>query len=117
MIAENKPAGNEIALLLREVKEEDLFIFFEQHLDPEAVYMAAFTARDPADKAALAAHWWRILIDDEIYIRTLIWDGLVVGHVSSFEQFGLREVSYWLGWEYWGKRPCHPSFDHVLRSN
>jgi RimJ/RimL family protein N-acetyltransferase len=26
-----------------------------------------------------------------------------VGHVLSFEQFGEREVSYWIGREYWGQ--------------
>ncbi len=28
---------------------------------------------------------------------------MVVGHVASYEQDGLPEVTYWLGREYWGR--------------
>jgi hypothetical protein len=34
-------------ILLREVTEEDLVIFFDQQHDPAANWMAAFTAQDP----------------------------------------------------------------------
>ena len=27
----------------------------------------------------------------------------VVGHVGSYEQFGKREVTYWIGTAYWGQ--------------
>jgi RimJ/RimL family protein N-acetyltransferase len=30
-------------------------------------------------------------------------DGKLAGHVSSFEMFGEREVTYWIGREFWGK--------------
>jgi hypothetical protein len=36
--------------LLRVVVEDDLPIFFEQQLDPDANLMAAFTAKDPTGK-------------------------------------------------------------------
>jgi len=39
---------------LRDVLADDLPIFFEQQLDPEATQMAAFPARD---RDALMAHW------------------------------------------------------------
>src|SRR5439155_1534910 len=42
-------------ILLRDVAETDLPIFFEQQRDPAANFMAAFTARDPNDKGAFAA--------------------------------------------------------------
>ena len=44
------------ALLLREVVESDLAVFFEYECDPEAVHMAAFTPQDPADHDAFMAH-------------------------------------------------------------
>ena len=50
-------------VLLREVTEADLPVFFEQQLDPAANFMAAFTARDSADQEAFLAHWGRILGD------------------------------------------------------
>jgi len=48
-------------VLLRDVTEGDLPIFFEQQLDPNSNRMAAFTARDPADWDAFTARWTRIL--------------------------------------------------------
>jgi len=41
---------------LRPVEERDLPIFFEQQLDTDAIYMAAFTHKDPADRNAFDAH-------------------------------------------------------------
>lgn len=88
---------------LREVIESDLPIFFEYQSDPDAIYMAAFTAKDPTDKAAFDDHWQRILADKSIIIRTILYRGDVAGSVLSFVQDGKREVGYWTGKEYWGK--------------
>jgi RimJ/RimL family protein N-acetyltransferase len=90
-------------ILLRDVTQDDLAIFFEQQLDPDANYMAAFTAKEPADRQAFMAHWTRILGDKTITKKTIIFDGQVAGHVVSFEQFGMPEVSYWIDREFWGK--------------
>ncbi|HEX6289345.1 MAG TPA: GNAT family N-acetyltransferase [Herpetosiphonaceae bacterium] len=90
-------------LLLRDVTEADIPIFFEQQRDPDANYMAAFTAKDPADWDAFMARWARILGDESIVKQTILVDGQVVGSVSSFEQFGEREVSYWIGRDSWGR--------------
>jgi RimJ/RimL family protein N-acetyltransferase len=90
-------------VLLREVTEEDLDVFFEQQQDPEANYMAAFTPVDPGDREAFDRRWARILGDNSITVRTIVYGGQVAGSVSSFEQFGEREVSYWLGRAYWGR--------------
>ena len=49
-------------LLLRDVREDDLPIFFEQRLDSEANYLAAFTAEDPADRDAFTSRWNKILL-------------------------------------------------------
>ncbi len=90
-------------LSLRDVVEDDVPIFFEQQLDPEANYMAAFTAKDPTNREAFTAHWNRILADATVIIKTIVFDGQVVGSVLSYEEAGKPEVSYWLGKEYWGK--------------
>lgn len=89
-------------LLLREVFDEDLPIFFEHQLDQEANYMAAFTAKDPTDRESFMKHWHRILREPTIVIRTIVSNGQVVGSVLSYEEGGRPEVSYWLGKEYWG---------------
>jgi len=90
-------------IVLRDVVEGDLATFFQQQLDPAANHMAAFTAKDPADRDAFMAHWDEILGDDTITKKTIVFEEHVVGHVASFERFGLAEVTYWIGMEYWGK--------------
>jgi RimJ/RimL family protein N-acetyltransferase len=90
-------------LILRDVIEADLPIFFEHESDPDAVYMAAFTAKDPTNRQAFNSHWDKILAEPTVIIRTIISDGQVVGSVLSYEDEGKPEVSYWLGKEYWGR--------------
>ena len=90
-------------LLLRNVTESDLPIFFEQQLDAEANHMAAFTADDPSDQEAFRAHWTRILLDETVTTRTIVVLGQVVGHVLKYEELGRPEVSYWIGRDYWGR--------------
>ena len=88
---------------LREAAHDDLRIFFEQQLNPEANWMEAFTAKDPADRGAFDAHWKKILADKGITIRTILYDGQVAGSVLCHSWGGEPEISYWLGREYWGK--------------
>jgi RimJ/RimL family protein N-acetyltransferase len=93
-------------VLLRAVDPEDLPVFFEQQLDPEANRMAAFTAADPSDREAFAARWARILADDTVTVTTILADdGAVAGSVMLWRDVALDgpEVSYWLGREYWGR--------------
>jgi RimJ/RimL family protein N-acetyltransferase len=85
------------------VTEADLPIFFEQQLDPTANHMAAFTARDPSDKDAFMAHWTKLLADDTITKRTILFGGQIAGNIVCFEWDGKPEVGYWIGREYWGK--------------
>ncbi|QKV91850.1 GNAT family N-acetyltransferase [Streptomyces sp. NA02950] len=88
---------------LRKVTREDLPVFFDYHRDAEAVRMAAFTAEDPGDREAFDAQWERILGNDAVVKRTVLYDGRVAGNVMSFEQFGEPSVGYWIGREHWGK--------------
>lgn len=89
---------------LRDVEDTDLDIFFTQQLDPDANWMAAFTAKDPGDHAAFLAHWARIRADPVNIIKTVLVGDQVAGHVSSYEEEpGRPEVTYWLGREFWGQ--------------
>src|SRR5688500_16715591 len=90
-------------LLLRDVLNEDLPIFFEYQMDHEANTVAAFTAKDPTDRESFMTHWQKILGSETCIIRTSIFNGQVAGSVSSYEEEGKPEVTYWLGREYWGK--------------
>lgn len=90
---------------LRDVTESDVLVFFEQQRDPTANHMAAFTAKDPADKGAFAAKWTRIRGDEAITKKTVLFEGRAAGNVVAFVApwSGKPEVSYWLGKEFWGK--------------
>ena len=66
---------------LRDVTEGDLAIFFKHQLDSAATHMAAFTAKEPADRDAFAAHWTKILGDDNIKKKAILFAGRVIGHV------------------------------------
>lgn len=90
-------------LFLRDVVEDDLPIFFEYQLDPDANYMAAFTAKDRSNREVFTAHWNKIMADATCIIKTIVCDGQVVGSVSSYEDAGKPEVTYWIGKAYWGK--------------
>ena len=90
---------------LRDVQESDLPIFFEQQLDPDANYMAAFTTKDPTDREAFMKHWTAILADDTNITKTILFDGQVVGNIACYqdEELGQPEIGYWIGKPYWGK--------------
>ncbi|EPD57961.1 MULTISPECIES: GNAT family N-acetyltransferase [Streptomyces] len=89
-------------VVLREVHESDLPVFFRQMNDPEAVRMAAFTPEDPADRDAFDARWKRILASDDV-TRTVLADGDVVGSTAVYGEPGEREVTYWVDRAYWGR--------------
>ena len=88
-------------VVLREVAEADLDVFFDQQLDPEATAMAAFPSRD---RTAHMAHWAKILGDEALVARTIDADGQVAGYIGSWvNEHGAREIGYWLGKAYWGR--------------
>jgi RimJ/RimL family protein N-acetyltransferase len=95
--------SNPCILQLRDVQPDDLEIFFQNQLDPDANFMAAFTPKDPTDRTAYDARWAKILADKTILIQTILCDGQVAGSVLSYRWEGEPEVSYWLGREYWGR--------------
>ena len=85
---------------LRDIRESDLAIFFEQQRDPLANQMAAFPARD---WDMFVAHWAKIMKDETIFLKTILYEEQVAGNLVSFELSGEREVGYWLGREFWGR--------------
>ena len=84
---------------LREVCEEDLHIFYTHQIDPDATRVAAFPSRD---WDTFAVHWKKILQDEEVFVRTILFNGRVAGNIVSYKQDGKREVGYWIGKEFWG---------------
>ena len=103
------------ALSLRDVTRTDLPLFFAHQQDTAANHLAAFTAKDPADEDAFLAHWTRILDNDTNTIQTILYNTTVIGYVTSFEQRGHREVSYWLDRAYWGQGLATKALAEFLR--
>ena len=90
-------------LTLREVRDEDLPLLFEQWADPVAVHMAAFTAPDHMEWDAFERRWPRLRADETILNRAIVVDDEVAGTIGSWGDPGEREVTYWIGRSYWGR--------------
>jgi RimJ/RimL family protein N-acetyltransferase len=87
-------------LVLRDLREDDLDVLFEQQREPEGVAMAVFPARE---REAFDAHWRKVLADDSNVVRVIEVDGEVAGNLGSWEQDGRRLLGYWLGKKFWGR--------------
>lgn len=90
----------ENTVVLRDVTEADLPIFYEQQLDPDATAMAAFPSRD---REAFMTHWAKIMRDETVTQQTILYNGQVAGNIVSFPMEGETEVGYWIGKPFWGK--------------
>src|ERR1700753_1040445 len=90
---------------LRGVEDGDLDGLFEQMRDPEGVWMAACTAKNPDDRAHFDAHMAKVRAAPEVTARTVLLDGRAVGHVASFpgEDVGGLEVTYTVDRSVWGQ--------------
>ena len=90
-------------ITLRDVTDADLPIFFDFHRDPSYNHMAAFTHKDPDDRAAFDAHWMKIRANPDIKNRTIVFEGEVAGHIASFFVEGHREITYGIARHLWGR--------------
>ena len=97
---------------LRDVEESDLPFFYDHQRDPEAVKMANFASRE---RDAFMAHWRKILTDETVIAKTILYEGKVAGNVVSFMRGDTREVGYWLGRETWGRGIATEALSIFLR--
>lgn len=101
---------------LREVRDSDLAVFFAHTNEPEGLRMAAFTAKEPSDRALFQAHWERIRQNPVGIVRTVVdGRGEVVGHAAVFGPPEEREVTYWIGQRYWGQGAATAALRELLR--
>ncbi len=89
-------------VVLRDVVDADLPVFFEHCRDETARHMAAFVSDDPDDRAGFDAHWARIRASDDVLVMAIEVAGELVGHIASFVRDGDREVTYWIDRSHWG---------------
>src|SRR5262249_14493566 len=95
------PGGPRIGL--REVLADDLLVFYQHQLDPEASWMAAFTPPNPADRRAFLTRWARALRGRAVTARTVLVDERIAGTVLGHDEDGRPEGSYWIGREVWDR--------------
>lgn len=88
---------------LREVRLDDLPLYYENQRDPKATWMAAFTVADPSDRDAFEVYWQKILAHDTITKRTILLGDEVVGSILCYQLLGAPNVAYWIWRDHWGK--------------
>lgn len=90
-------------ITLRPIEPNDLPIFYQQLQHKPAQHMAAFVHEEPSNRAHFDAHWSKLMKSDKILKRSIEVDGMLVGHIMSFEMMGDREITYWIDHHHWGK--------------
>jgi RimJ/RimL family protein N-acetyltransferase len=99
-------------VVLRDVIQGDLPVFFEHQSDPVANRMAAFEARD---REAFMVHWrTRVLGDETAITRTILYRDQVAGNIVCYLQGGRRLVGYWIGRPFWGKGIATAALSQLL---
>jgi RimJ/RimL family protein N-acetyltransferase len=102
-------------IALRPIEDADLDAIFDQMRDPEAVRMAAFTAKNPDDRQAFDTHMARIRNLTDSTLRAITRDGQLVGTISSFVIEGETEVTYWIDRQAWGQGIATRALELLLK--
>jgi len=92
-----------INITLVESVLNDIHTFYQYQLDPEANFMAAFTAKDPNDKAAYIEKYSKFLTEPTITSRTIKVNDEIAGTISKFVMEGEAEITYWIDKKFWGQ--------------
>lgn len=92
---------NNIITLTKSVND-DLNNFFQFQLDKEANYLAAFTSKDPHDKAAYIEKYTRHLMDPTINTQTIRVNDVIAGSIAKFVIENDAEITYWIDRKFWG---------------
>jgi RimJ/RimL family protein N-acetyltransferase len=115
---------------LREVRDDDLEVLFQNQADPASGAMAGVAGRD---RDGFLAHQARVAADPAVVRRVILLDGgAVAGDIVSWRDAdsGDREVGYRIGRQYWGQGIAsaavplflaelteRPLYAHVLKPN
>ena len=92
-----------VAITLSETTKEDLNVLFLFQLDEKANYLAAFTSKDPSDKAAYIEKYSKLLNDATVNNRTIRANGEIVGSIAKFVRENDAEITYWIDSKFWGQ--------------
>ncbi len=92
-----------INITLTETEKDDLEAFFQFQLDKEANHLAAFTSKDPNDKAAYMEKYTKLLEVPTVNMRTIKANNEIIGSISKFVLENEAEITDWIDRKYWGK--------------
>lgn len=81
----------------------DLETLFHFQADAESVYLAAFTPKDPTDKAYYIERYTGFLANPTIHMRTIKWNDQIVGSIAKFIIENDTEITYGINRAFWGK--------------
>lgn len=90
-------------IILLKTEAEDLNTFFQFQLDPEANYLAAFTAKDSGNKEAYLQKYTKFLTEPTITMCTIKVNDIVAGSIAKFVLENEAEITYWIDRKFWGK--------------
>ena len=90
-------------IFTRKTEIADLEFLFLFQLDTEAIYLAAFTPKDPVDKTAYLEKYSKLLNNPAVRMRTIMVDETLAGSIAKFEMEGDAEITYWIDRNFWGK--------------
>ena len=88
-------------ITLRPVLPSDLPILFQQQLDPQAVAMSAYPAKD---RGEFMRHWEGILKNKNVTARAIVYKEKVAGHIICWKEGKFEQrVGYWISNQLWGR--------------
>lgn len=93
----------DLNITLTNTEEEDLNLFYQFQLNEEANYLAAFTFKDPNNKAAYIEKYTKLLHDPTVNMKTIKMNDEIVGSVAKFFIKEEAAVSYWIDQKFWGQ--------------
>ncbi|MBS1656010.1 MAG: GNAT family N-acetyltransferase [Bacteroidetes bacterium] len=101
-------------IVLRKTEVTDLELLFRFQLDEEAIHLAAFTPKDPANKSAYISKYTKLLSDPTVNNQTIIVDTVIAGSIAKFEIEGEAEITYWIDKKFWGQGIATAALRHLL---
>ena len=102
-------------ITLTKTTKQDLETLFEFQRDEEAIYLAAFTPKDPHDREAYLQKFEKLLQNPEVNMFTIQVDGVIAGSISKFIMEGDAEITYWIDKSYWGRGVASAALQNFLQ--
>lgn len=102
-------------ITLTKTVKEDLYVLFEFQLNEEAIYLAAFTPKDPTDKNAYIEKFTKHIADPNINMRTINFKDQIVGSIAKFVLEDEAEITYWIDRKFWGQGIATSALNKFLK--